>query len=761
VAVDKTVMMGMGDSPEEEPSDAGEGTSSFQANPSATRRFNTILQETAHVTSDKVVLDEKELELLPSLSSFYEPGSSFAEGGQGVLRTGRDKFLKRFVAIKDLKKKFLDNKQVVANFVAEAKITSQLDHPSIIPLYGMLSDKKSGGLSIAMKLIHGRSLREALDDHLLECKRHAKKPSILKTLIPRALREHLEDFVKACDAVAFSHERGVVHRDLKPDNIMIGDHHEVYVMDWGVACLDTSSDAKKGAAITLMDDAEVERRSTISGTPGFIAPEVVVGNPPSHRSDQYSLGVILFEIATLKSPVIGTTVEEVFENTRDGNIAPLAHAVRKCHLCGDLKAIIRKAMAVDPKDRYPTVEDLANDVRRFITNEETVARPDNLARKTMRWMVNNRNKAVAVLLLVLLSLAGLAINNLLERNKAIAESKMRALRQVALHSSIEREAHYIDSHMLHVEGILSRAAEKISAAMNGLTRPAEGHPRIFRTSDFKLPEPPPGTVYAPAYKQKVSFKTANYKLAPGLSLDTATPALDAVSPVVPTMFAYLADSRFVPDATMRSDDANPRKLKRIASDNGFPVMWVYFGTSDGLLINYPGSGGVKDGYDPRKRLWYKACENTHSVRWSTPYIDAFGLGLIVSASKSVWSGDELLGVMSVDMTFHHVRAMMSRAGSVKPYVRGTYLVNRSGEVVLSSHVKKRSLREAKETLGKVKFKPFPYSQLLREIRKRDSGQFEVVEGEHTLLVGFAPVPTLACYFVEVVDFDMYMALDEK
>jgi hypothetical protein len=190
-------------------------------------------------------------------------------------------------------------------------------------------------------------------------------------------------------------------------------------------------------------------------------------------------------------------------------------------------------------------------------------------------------------------------------------------------------------------------------------------------------------------------------------------------------------------------------------------MWVYLGTKDGLLISYPGSGGVADGYDPRKRPWYKACENTHAARWSSPYIDAFGLGLIVSASKAVWHGDDFLGVVSVDMTFRHVRAMMSRTSSTKPYVRGTYLVNKSGKVVLSSQVKRRSLKAAEETHGKVEFKPFPYPKLLNEIRKGDSGQFEVVDGGHTLLVGYAPVPTLSCYFVEVVDFDMYMALGRK
>jgi serine/threonine protein kinase len=750
-------MMGLGgDSPGEDGDENGKA-SDPHPHLNATRRFNTILQETSHVTSDKVALDEKELERLPNLGALYELGDSFAEGGQGVLRTGRDKFLKRFVAVKDLKEKFLENKQVVANFVAEAKITSQLDHPAIIPLYGMLADKEKGGLSIAMKLIHGRTLREVLDDHLLTCKRHRKNPAFLRSIISRSLKDHLEDFVKACDAVAFAHERGVVHRDLKPDNIMVGDHHEVYVMDWGVACLDAGAEERGGVILHPVDDSEIERRSTISGTPGFIAPEVVVGKPPSHLSDQYSLGVILFEIATLKSPVIGVTVEEVFENTRDGNIATLTHAIRKCNMCGDLKAIIRKAMAVEPKDRYPTVEDLANDIRRFLTNEETVARPDNIQRKVMRWMVNHRNKAIAIFLLILLSLAGLAINNLMERNKAIAESKQRALRQVALHSSIEREAHYIDSHMLHVEGILARFADKISAALSGLTQPEKGHANIFRTADFKLKNPPPGTLYAPAYRQKVSLKTANYKLAPGLALDNAIPALDAISPTVPTMFAYLAESQFLLN---EEPSKQTSELKRMARGKGFPVMWVYFGTADGLLVSYPGSGGVADGYDPRKRPWYGAAAKIKAIRWSSPYVDAFGLGLIVSASKSVWKGDQLLGVASVDMTFHHVQTMMSRMGASRPSVRGAYLVNGDGEVVLSSHVEKRSLKEARKTLGKVEFKPFPYSQLLEKIKKRPSGQFEVNDNGKTLLVGYAPVPTLGCYFVEVVDFDIYMARPE-
>ena len=748
MAVDKTVIIGTDGLP-----DAGSPEDGSRHTNPTTQRFTTIVQETAHVTSDKIVLDEKELEILPKLDDLYELGKSFAEGGQGVIHTGRDKFLKRFVALKALKSKLLSNKQVVANFVAEAKITSQLDHPSIIPLYGMLS-QDGGGLGIAMKLVHGQTLNEVLDDIDLSCRQHSGKPALIKGMLSRSLRDNLEVFVKTCDAVSFAHERGVIHRDLKPDNIMVGPHHEVYVMDWGVACLDANT------ASATPDNSEIEdaRRSSVSGTPGFIAPEVVVGGYPSHFSDQYSLGVILFEIATLRSPVVGANVQEVFENTRDGNLAPIKHAYKKHHVNKDLKAIVRKAMALDPKDRYPSVEDLANDIRRFIANAETTARPDNLPRKVARWMTNHRNKALAIFMLVLLSMASVAIYNLMEKNKAIAESKKRALKRVEIHSSIERDAHFIDTSMLHVAGVLSRIADRLADAMKDRTKPATNYPAIYATSAFATPTPPPGTVFAPAYNQKVNFKLANYKLAPGLPLKEAEPTLKSISPLVPTWFKYLADSR------LKTSDSLPplsrSELEKIAMNQGFPVVWAYLGTAKGLLINYPGSGSVGGSYDPRKRPWYKIASTSRRVCWTPPYYDAFGMGVIVSASKAIWDGKKLLGVASVDVTLSHFKTLMLTKTMSRHGVLEAYLVDQAGRVVLSRDVGQHSLEKAKKTLGEVKFAPFPYPELKTEIKRRDSGQFEVTSGSKTLLVGYAPVPTLSCYLVEVLDFDIYMKTDE-
>ena len=745
MSVDKTVIIGTDGITDEDSPAIHSATTCPQ-----TKRFNTIVQETSHVTGDKITLDEKELEILPLLEDLYEVGKSFAEGGQGLLHTGRDKFLKRFVAVKALKSKFLDNGQVVANFVAEAKITSQLDHPAIIPLYGMLADGK-GGLNIVMKLIHGRTLNEVLSDITLSCRQHKGKPALIKDIINRSLRENLETFVKTCDAVALAHERGVIHRDLKPDNIMVGFHHEVYVMDWGVACLDAG---EKTSTTDNRDKFEDARRSSVSGTPGFIAPEVVVGGNPSHLSDQYSLGVILFEIAALRSPVIGSNVQKIFENTRDGNVGTLKHMYKKHRISKDLKAIIKKAMAVEPNDRYPSVEDLASDVRLFMANAETTARPDNPPRKVARWMTNNRNKALAIFMLVLLSMASVAIYNLLEKNKAIAESKHRALKRVSLHSSIERDAHFIDTSMLHVASVLSRFADRVADAMKNRTRPSTNYPAIYATSAFATPTPPPGTAFAPAYNQKINFELANYKLAPNLTLKEAEPTLKSLSPLVPTWFKYLADSRLT-----SSDSTTPltrNELEKIALNQGFPVVWAYLGTSNGLLVNYPGSGSVGNDYDPRKRPWYKTASKARHVCWSAPYYDAFGMGLIVSASKAIWDSDHLMGVASVDVTLGHFKDLILRQTKSRRGVVGAYLVNKEGRVVLSGKIGRRSLEKAKKTLGKVKFEPFPYPRLKDEIGKLESSQFEVDANGETLLVGYAPVPTLSCYLVEIVDFDEYM-----
>src|SRR5262249_38601700 len=192
-------------------------------------------------------------------------------GGMGEVVLAHDLRIGRDVAIKRMKSR-APSESEIGRFVREARIQARLDHPAIVPVHELGHDR-DGNPYFTMRRLTGRNLHALMRDR-----------SVSQQRLLRA-------FVDVCLALDYAHARGVVHRDIKPANVMLGDFGEVYVLDWGVARM-------------LDEDPEAERRpgmteiGAILGTPGYIAPEQLVGAPCGTAADVYSLGTILFEILT-------------------------------------------------------------------------------------------------------------------------------------------------------------------------------------------------------------------------------------------------------------------------------------------------------------------------------------------------------------------------------------------------------------------------------------------------------------------------------
>lgn len=691
------------------------------------------------ITKKKVQLGTEEIEIISPLQNIYEIREKFAEGGQGTISRGKDRVLQRYVAIKSLKSEYFDNEEVINNFITEAKITAQLDHPSIIPLYSIHSSSIDKGLHIAMKLIHGQTLKELRKDTILLCLQYKKTK--LKNIIKTNLNERLEDFLKVCDAISFAHNRNVVHRDLKPDNIMIGEFHEVYVMDWGIAVTYDEGN---------LPETE-ERSDTISGTPGYIAPEVVVGGSPTPLSDQYSLGMILFELATMKTGITGKTIEEILYKTRDAQLEPVTHRFEECPVPKDLIAIIRKATAVYPEDRYPSVEELADDIRRYLLNKELSARPDNIPRKIARWSGKHKNLVGSFILLLLLCFSGVAIYGLIQKNRAEQQSKIRAVRLVNLHSYIEGKAHLLDRYFFHIAHLLSRFAENVSSALD---EDQVVNKKIYYPMDnsLKKSDLPPGSQFSKAYRRDINLYAFNYSLTPGLKFKDAELQIKKIATLQPMFLKFLINSD--PEAlSFRNQKAGEQKVL----ETGFPIKWMYVGLKNGLLINYPANNEINKGYDPRKRLWYINAKKDRFQHWSKPYIDSFGLGLVISASKSIYSNKgEFYGVVSMDMTFDYITNTLMNPQAHSASVKTRYLITKDGEIILSSRLRMHDLNEAAKNKSELEFPPFPYPKIQEYITRSPSGQFEIQKNGHTTLIAYALVKTLNWYYVEEINLDQYL-----
>ena len=712
------------DSPSNQPGLASIGTREDS-------RFHTIIADSKPVAPERLEFTPEDRKKLEDIFEHYELMEQFSEGGQGILQTGLDKALQRYVAIKSLKPNFTGSDEIVSGFVTEAKITAQLDHPSIIPLYGVGGDDK-GGVHISMKLVHGYTLRELVLKQVAEYQSNSDSAQARE---PHALKARLERFIKVCDAISYAHSKSVVHRDLKPENIMVGSFHQVYVMDWGLArvCDEKESLADKG----------------VSGTPGYIAPETLRRQGVTAAADQYSLGQILFELITLKSRILGTRTDERVDNTLKGVHRPLAHRFEHVSISADIKAVVEKATQPRPEDRYASVDELATDLRRFLNAEEVLARPDNGARKALRFLSRHRALTAAGVMLLLLASASITIFSLASQKAAVEASKQRELKLVSLHRAIENRAHAIDSHFLTLSNVLQRYTDKIEFLLEHPSVPRA--PRIFDYRSFNDPaRAPPETVHSSLYGQRVNLSYGNYALAPGLAPGDAEGALKAVTPLIDGVFEYLVDS----DPNPRAGGAN---LERVALETGFPIRWIYFGLANGLIVSYPGNGNLPDGYDPRLRPWYQLAKGTHRVQWSAPYVDAFGQGVIISASESLRDGQgEFLGVASMDITFDYTKRRMIADVSEIDAVVSRQLLDSDGNVVLAPVLNSQRVQEAAADFSTLKLERYEHPQIVERLGTEESGQFEVNERGRVALIVYAPIHTLGWYLVEKIDLEKYL-----
>ena len=278
----------------------------------------------------------------------YRLVDKLGQGGMGGVYCVEDTELERKVALKVVSVPDPDDSWT-ARLLQEARIIARLEHPGIVPVHdaGVLPD---GRPYYTMKLVQGKRL----DEHVESV---------------TSLSDRLRLFLRICDAVAFAHAHGVLHRDLKPTNIMIGPFGEVLVMDWGLSKV-LSTSAVKSATIGRADrDASTENQTltghgTVVGTPGYMSPEQVRGDTfLDQRSDIYSLGAILLFLITTE------------------NSEPASKP---------LSAIRMRAMAENPDARYRTVPDLATDVAHFLDGLAVSVYPEGPLVRAWRWVVRNR-----------------------------------------------------------------------------------------------------------------------------------------------------------------------------------------------------------------------------------------------------------------------------------------------------------------------------------------------------------------------------------
>ena len=317
-----------------------------------------------------------------------------ARGGLGKVSIARDEELHREVALKEIHTRYAADPESRARFVMEAEITGNLEHPGIVPVYG-LGEYDDGRPFYAMRFIRGDSLKEAVDRFHRDA-----IPDASERLL--RLRGLLGRFVDVCQAIEYAHSRGVLHRDLKPGNIMLGKYGETLVVDWGLAKpLGRKEKSKLTDEATLhpatsSGSSETRMGSTV-GTPAYMSPEQAAGRLDhlGPRSDVYSLGATLYYVLTGRAPFQSDDTEATLAAVPHGDFEPPCKAQPATPRA--LEAVCLRAMALNPEDRYASPSLLAEEIERWLADEPVQAYRETWFTRAARWAKRHQAAAAALL----------------------------------------------------------------------------------------------------------------------------------------------------------------------------------------------------------------------------------------------------------------------------------------------------------------------------------------------------------------------------
>ncbi|HWB09890.1 MAG TPA: protein kinase [Pirellulales bacterium] len=336
-----------------------------------------------------------------------------ARGGLGEVYVAVDEELHREVALKEIQKQHADEPESRTRFLLEAEITGGLEHPGIVPVYG-LGTYADGRPFYAMRFIRGDSLKEAIEQFHSHAPRKSSNDGSTSRIRPNCgadgsshvgkdafssveFRKLLGRFIDVCNAIEYAHSRGVLHRDLKPGNIMLGKYGETLVVDWGLAKVVGRQDPQAmGEESTLRPTAGSGSTPTeigrAVGTPQFMSPEQAEGRIEQlgPASDVYSLGATLYTLLTGQPPfskddtrVVGRVARGQFSRPRELNP----------EIPQGLEAVCLKAMALEPTGRYESPRALADDIEHWLADEPVSALDDTFIERAARW--TRRHRAVA------------------------------------------------------------------------------------------------------------------------------------------------------------------------------------------------------------------------------------------------------------------------------------------------------------------------------------------------------------------------------
>jgi len=406
----------------------------------------------------------------------YDEGPVVGQGGMADVRSARDRRLGREVAVKRLRD--ASRPRTRARFLREARVAAQLEHPGIVPVHDVDVDR-DGIPFYTMRFVRGEPMSDALE--------RATELDQRLVLLP--------DMLSICQAMAYAHEQGILHRDLKPQNVMLGPFGESVVVDWGLARrVDDEADVELDE---VAGSSPVSTRvGTVHGTPAYMAPEQARGEPVGRPADVYALGAMLYEVLTGRPPRGGAqTAEEQLSLARTGDHVAVLTLQPTCPR--DLAAIAERALSTAPADRYASAAGMARDLERWTQGRFVEAH----AYTAMERLLNLYRRYRVPLFLVLVGLLTTsvvatvgAVRTRAERDRAVASEgaalaaadEARRRTATLLVSRGDRALHDGDTVAARAFAVSALELEPSTAA-RGLLLAAWGAPDVRSLPDLPLP----------------------------------------------------------------------------------------------------------------------------------------------------------------------------------------------------------------------------------------------------------------------------------
>lgn len=295
----------------------------------------------------------------------YQVLNSIGKGGMGEVFLAYDTTCGRTLALKRIRPDLIEHSQLHNRFLKEARVTSQLAHPSIIPIYAIHTENNLAYYT--MPYVEGETLKD-----IFKRTRTQEKKGVPLDHVGGSIPALSRIFLSICQAVAYSHSKGVLHRDLKPENIIIGQYGQVIILDWGLAKLIKQETELEEISIENVKETEknplyhLTHIGKVVGTVAYMAPERALGQPANFQTDIYSLGVILYQILTLRSPFKRESLKEFRQNMQREKLPDPMQIAPYRDIPHTLAQVVQKCLSTALDQRYHTVDELIHDIENYI-----------------------------------------------------------------------------------------------------------------------------------------------------------------------------------------------------------------------------------------------------------------------------------------------------------------------------------------------------------------------------------------------------------